>query len=82
MNKVLDILKGFSFWQKTNIKESRVLIAFHHPRSITWLFTVWVGRERFGSKFKLACHNGNFLIVFFGYYLSLDTQKQMWREYE
>ena len=84
MNKFLEFLKSFSFWEKTNVKGSRVLLAFHHPRSITWLFTVWVGEERFGQKFKIAfSHNQNirFLIVFFGYYLSFDTQKQMWREY-
>lgn len=41
---------GLSFWSKTNVKGSRVLLSRHWPHRLCWSWSIWVSRNRPGYE--------------------------------
>ncbi|MFC5423233.1 hypothetical protein ACFPOB_27180 [Bosea eneae] len=75
---------GLSFWGRTNVQGSRVLIARHWPHLLCWSWSIWVSRYRKGysgpRRFVLQVHRGYRFaeIALFGPSIRLSWQDSGW----
>lgn len=80
------VIRGFSFFSKTNIRQSRCLFSYHHPDSITWLLSCWLYWDVKKSKWKVGFWRNttqgtwkfSFLTPWFQF--TFDKQYNLWRD--
>lgn len=72
------LIYGVSFFSKTNIKNSIVLFSWHHPKSITWRFSLWVYIDNH-ARFLLKRDRGGLYVRFLWLSFSWNVQDHMWR---
>jgi hypothetical protein len=81
---LMKFLRGFSFFQKTNVKKSIALFGYHHPDSITWFLSSWLYWDTQGKKWRARCMhtNGGWKVSIETpwFQWTLDKQMNVWKE--
>lgn len=76
------IFGGLSFWSKTNVPRSRVLIARHWPHRLCWDWSIWVGLHRKGydgkRKIALLVDQRSVTVEFIVGHIRFDRQNSQW----
>ena len=85
------MIRGLRFFERTNMVNTFLIASYHHPRSITWRWAIYLDRKdtsfrfRFGPGYSMGkkyySPNGEFSL-WVGLWLigtiSLNIQKHMW----
>lgn len=74
--------KGICLFERTNSKTLFIIAAYHHPKSITWRWALYLDIKKDKFKFhfwKNAYLNPRFVIGFKYFGIELQTQDHMWR---